>query len=136
MTNLNPDEKKEILRELYYDPQKGLYNHQKLYQKVKELQKVGQVYHGPLKQIFYPITAPPASYQADLMFYPKTKKVNNGYNTILTLIEITSRMRYCFPMKGKTMAQVLGAMKTFLGTKGVEIQNLTTYKGSEFKSGG
>jgi hypothetical protein len=144
---LNSTEIHDTLQKLYYDPKRGLFNATKLYQKVKELgiklkevksfiqnQNTGQLHRPPVRKEFYPITAPPGSYQADLIFYPKTKKINNGYDTILTIIEITSRMGYCFPMKGKQTAQVIEAMTKFLNTEGVEIKNLTTDKGSEFIS--
>lgn len=136
-----------LLRELYYDPKRGLFNAVKLYQKVKELgiklgqvrdfitkQKTGQLYKGPTEKSYYPITAPSGSFQADLIFYPKTKVVNRGYDTALTLIEITSRMGYCIPMKGKKTTQVIEAMKRFLDIPKVEIHNITTDKGSEFIS--
>ncbi len=93
----NLPETTDVLRKLYYDPKQGLFNATKLYQKVRELgiklrevrdfikkQKTGQLYKGPVKTSYYPITGPPGSYQADLMFYPKTKQVNRGYDTILT----------------------------------------------------
>ena len=92
------------------------------------------MYHYHPKKEYYPITAPLGSYQADLIFYPKTKKTNNGYDTILTIIEITSRMAYCIPMKGKKTSQIIQAMNKFLKTKGITIKNLTTDKGSEFIS--
>jgi hypothetical protein len=144
---MNSQETQDTLQKLYYDPRAGLFNATKLYQKVKELgiklnqvksfiekQNSGQLHRPPLHKEFYPITAPPGSYQADLIFYPKTKKINNGFDTILTIIEITSRMGYCFPMKGKKTAQVIAAMKAFLNTEGVQVNNLTTDKGSEFIS--
>ncbi len=77
-------------------------------------QELGQRYALPPKKEFYPITAPAWSYQADLIFYPKTKVINNGYDTALTVIEITSRRGYCYPMKGKTTNEVLTVTKKFL----------------------
>ncbi len=146
--SLDQNGKQKLLQKLYYNPKQGLFNATKLYQKVRELgiklqevrdfikrQKTGQLYKGPTKTLYYPITAPPGSFQADLIFYPKTKKINNGYDTALTLIEITSRMGYLIPMKGKKTAQVIEAMESFLKLPGIEIKNLTTDKGSEFISG-
>eukprot|EP00010_Vexillifera_abyssalis_P009400 CAMPEP_0201547518 /NCGR_PEP_ID=MMETSP0173_2-20130828/3987_1 /ASSEMBLY_ACC=CAM_ASM_000268 /TAXON_ID=218659 /ORGANISM="Vexillifera sp., Strain DIVA3 564/2" /LENGTH=158 /DNA_ID=CAMNT_0047956587 /DNA_START=919 /DNA_END=1392 /DNA_ORIENTATION=+ len=140
-------QKEEKMRKLYYDPEKGLYNASKLYQKVKDIgvtleqvkqfverQKIGQQFRPPKKKEFYPITAPTQSYQADLIFFPKHKRINLGYNTALTIIEITSRMGYCFPMKGKKIDEVKRVMKLFLEKEEVDIVNLTTDKGSEFIS--
>ncbi len=144
---MNEVEKQKVLQKIYYDPKQGLINAQKLFQKVRELgiklqdvknflqkQKTAQLYKGPTQKQFYPITAPPGSYQCDLLFYPKTKKVNNGYDTALTLIEITSRMAYCVPMKGKQTSEVIRAMEAFLKIPKLEIKNLTSDKGSEFIS--
>lgn len=136
----------DILRKLYYDPKQGLFNATKLFQKVRELgiklaevrdfvkkQKTGQLYKGPVKKQYYPITAPENSFQIDLIFFPKTKQVNRGFDTIMTLVEITSRMGYCIPMKGKKTTQVIEAMKTFL-EGGHAINNLMSDRGSEFIS--
>jgi hypothetical protein len=87
-------------------------------------QKTAQLYKGPTEKHFYPITAPPGSYQCNLIFYPKTKKINNGYDTALTLIEITSRMAYCVPMKGKQMSEVIRAMEAFLKIPKLEIKRV------------
>jgi hypothetical protein len=147
MSTLDDKQKQHVLEQMYYDPAKGLYNASKLYPKLKHLglklqeikdyiakQKTGQIHRRPTAKNYYPITAPNFSYQADLIFYPKTKTINNGCDTALTLIEITSRRGYCIPMKGKKTESVLRAMETFLGIDGVEIKNLTTDKGSEFIS--
>ncbi len=144
---MNEVDKQKVLQKIYYDPKQGLINAQKLFQKVRELgiksqdvknflqkQKTAQLYKGPTEKHFYPITALPGSYQCDLIFYPKTKKINNGYDTALTLIEITSRMAYCIPMKGKQTTEVIRAMETFLKIPKLEIKNLTSDRGSEFIS--
>jgi hypothetical protein len=121
-------------------------NSYKLYQKVKgegishtdikafiKEQTVGQLFgHRPRKH-YYPITAPPHSYQADLIFF-KNKHINNGYNAALTLIEITSRMGFCYLMKGKKTPQVMQALGKFYGDVNKQVTNLTTDRGSEFKS--
>jgi transposase InsO family protein len=141
-------DKHNILREAFYDPKQGMVNRDKLFPKLRHLgvrlkdirdfinrQQLGQLYHGPGPKQYYPITGPPGSYQADLVFYPKTKHVNRGYDTALTLIEITSRKGYCIPIKGKKGPQVIQAMETFLDKNSDEkIQNITTDKGSEFTS--
>lgn len=141
-------DKDTLIRDAFYDPKQGMVNRDKLFAKLRHLgvklkdirdfinrQQLGQLYHGPGTKQYYPITGPPGSYQADLIFYPKTKHANRGYDTALTLIEITSRKGYCIPMKGKKGPQIIQAMETFLqNNKEENIQNITTDKGSEFTS--
>jgi hypothetical protein len=138
------EEQTQKLTELYYDPRRGLTDATKLYDKtdgftlkqIKQFikdQQLGQMYSQSNRKSYYPITAPPHSYQADLIFMPD-QKINNGFNTALTLIEITTRAGYCYPMKGKTTAQVLRAFNLFLVSVNNKIVNLTTDRGSEFKS--
>jgi hypothetical protein len=133
------DDQQKQLQKLYYDPQQGLTHSSKLHKKIDGIslaqikkfikeQEVGQLYKYSHRKQFYPITAPPHSYQADLIFM-KEKHINNGYDTALTLIEITSRRGYCYPMKGKTTQAVVKAYSAFL-----KVHNLTTDLGSEFKS--
>lgn len=80
----------EQLRQLYYDPRRGLTHAVKLHKKTQGIslnaikqfvkqQELGQLYKNPHKKKFYPITAPPDSYQADLIFMPN-KVINNGYD--------------------------------------------------------
>ena len=140
-------EKEELLQQLYYDPKKGLTHAEKLYQNVKDQgiklqevkdfvskQELGQRYRQPTMKDLYPITAPPHSYQADLIFYPKTKQINNGFDTALTLIEVNSRMGYVYPMKGKQTSEVLRVFKQFLDEDKIKMVNLVTDSGSEFIS--
>jgi hypothetical protein len=135
---------RQQLTELYYDPSHGLTHANKLYKKVdgvslKDIkvfikqQELGQLYHQRNQKKFYPITAPPDSYQADLIFF-YDKTINNGYDTALTLIEITSRRGYCYPMKGKATKQVMAVFNQFLNDVDNKVDNLTTDKGSEFTS--
>jgi hypothetical protein len=141
---LTKKQRKKI-KKLYYDPTQRLTHGAKLHKKVSGItlaqindfiqeQKTGQLYRQSHRRQYYPITAPPHSYQADLIFM-KDKNINNGYDTALTLIEITSRRGYCYPMKGKPTAQVMLAIKQFLKDVDRTIMNLTTDMGSEFRSG-
>lgn len=134
----------KILTDLYYDPKQGLTHAKKLHDKVKDTmtlktvrefinkQSLGQLYSQSNKKSFYPITAPPHSYQADLFFMPD-KRINNGHNAALTLIEITTRQGFCYPMKGKHTREVMKAFKLFFNSVDT-VHNLTTDKGSEFRS--
>ena len=139
------------IRKLYYNPKQGLTNPRKLHEKLKEKgislkeikefvdrQEVGQKYrYKPNKKDqWYPITAPSFSYEIDLIFYPKTKRINLGYDTALTAIEITSRMGYVIPMKGKGRTELIKAMKQFIEKSGVSGKKgfIMSDRGSEFKS--
>ena len=59
------------------------------------------------------ITAPDNSYQMDITFYDQYSRINKGYSCILTIIEITSRMAYAYPMKSKKSDEVLENFKKF-----------------------
>ena len=134
----------QTLTELYYDPREGLTHAAKLKLKTVGIpladikafikkQNVGQLYYQSNKKEFYPITAPPNSYQADLIFM-KHRKINNGYDVALTVIEITSRRGYCYPMKNKQTHAVMAAFTQFMKDIDNMLDNLTTDKGSEFRS--
>ena len=124
--NLSNEEKLEKLRDAYYDPKVGLVSVDRLYRKLRssgitrsevqafvKKQQVQQDHYQPRKPEYYPIySVRDGSYQADLMFYPRVKTINNGYDTILTCIEITTRKGYCIPMKGKKTEAVLQAFDT------------------------
>jgi len=143
---MNIAEQEKIIQKLYYDPARGFHNANKLYTKVKDLgiklkfikdyinkQRTRQLYYRPQKRIsYYPITGPTYSYQADLIFFPKLKEYNNGYNTALTIIEVTSRMGYLMLMKGKKNIEVVRIMNEFLVKE--QMKNLMTDAGSEFIS--
>ena len=95
---LSEKETDAILQKVYYDPKIGLVSADRLYKKLKsqgvtrkevdeflKKQQVQQLHYQPKKPTYYPIySMMDGSYQADLMFYPRLKKINNGYDTILT----------------------------------------------------
>ena len=110
---MDNEEKDQILQEAYYDPAQGLISARRLYQKVKQEgirykdveafvknQTVHQEHQQTPIKIYYPIySVIDGSYQADLMFYPKLKHINRGYDTILSCMEITTRKGYCIAMQ-------------------------------------
>ena len=103
-----------------------------------ENQQVKQMHHQSKKPTYYPIySMMDGSYQMDLMFYPRLKKINHGYDTIMTCIEVTTRKGYCLPMKGKKTEVVLEAwqhLRNQTQEAGMEIRVLTTDMGSEWIS--
>ena len=148
---LSAKEKVERIRQAYYDPKMGLVSGDRLYRKLRseditrkditnfiEKQQVRQMHHQSKKPDYYPIySMMDGSYQMDLMFYPRLKKINNGYDTIMTCIEVTTRKGYCIPMKGKKTEVVLDAwqlLKDGTNDAGMEIRMLTTDMGSEWIS--
>ena len=119
---LSEEEKVERIRQAYYDPKMGLVSGDRLYRKLRSQgitrkdithflgKQVNQMHHQSKKPTYYPIySLMDGSYQMDLMFYPKLKKINHGYDTIMTCIEVTTRKGYCIPMKGKKTEVVLDA---------------------------
>ena len=149
--NLSEEEKIAKLRDAYYDPKSGLISADRLYRKLKsegisrneveqflKKQQVRQEHYQRRKPDYYPIySVMDGCYQADLMFYPQTKRINNGYDTIMTCIEITTRKGYCIPMKGKKTDEVLEAwelLRKETENAGMSIKVLTTDLGSEWMS--
>ena len=140
----------QILSELYYNPSEGLVGATKLYRKVRHLglkikdvraflkrQATAQQHHQTLKKTdrYFPIfSIQDGHYQADLMFFPQTKRINRGYSTIMTCIEITSRKGFAIPMKNKSTQQVMRAFKLIQSRAKFPMKNLTTDLGSEFIS--
>ena len=148
---LSEKETDAILQKVYYDPKIGLVSVDRLYKKLKshgvtreevdeflKKQQVQQLHYQPKKPMYYPIySMMDGSYQADLMFYPRLKKINNGYDTILTCIEITTRKGYCIPMKGKKTQAILDAFGILINKTskcGMPVKILTTDLGSEWIS--
>ena len=148
---LTDKEKVERIRQAYYDPKVGLVSGDRLYKKLRsqgitrkevndflENQQVKQMHHQSKKPTYYPIySMMDGSYQMDLMFYPRLKKINHGYDTIMTCIEVTTRKGYCLPMKGKKTEVILEAwqhLRNQTQEAAMEIRVLTTDMGSEWIS--
>lgn len=135
----------QALRKLYYDPSSGFQSQRRLHRKANSSTTSPQVTHKDVQQFLnkqlvyqrfarprnkdlYPITAPSHSYQADLMFFPHAKHINNGYNTVLTIIEVTTRMGFAIPMKNKTTSEVMRAFESVFqsSSSSTPIANLVT----------
>ena len=51
----------------------------------------------------YPkIIAGPYSYQMDIMFIKQFAQLNNRYDSILNIVEITTKKAYSYPLKFKS----------------------------------
>jgi hypothetical protein len=138
----------EFLKDFFYQKQAGLSSQQSFYLAVREVrpdikrteiiefykaQPSRQIHSKPRESVFFPIIGPPGSYQMDLMFYDQYKQQNNGYNTLLTIIEINSRMGYVYPLKNKTMKSIIEKLMEFIGST-PKIIAITSDKGSEFNN--
>lgn len=65
------------------------------------------------KKGFYRITAPPYSFQIDVIFFKTDKKANDGHDRMLVIIDILSRKAWAYPMKSNKMAEILTRFKQF-----------------------
>lgn len=132
------------LSELYYNPESGFVSKSKFY-KVKHLgytkqlvddfinkQDIHQIFKVKEKH-YNAIIGTNEDYQMDLMFYPKYKSENDGYDTIMNIINITSRKVYSEPMKGKTQAEVKRAFEV-LFKQIPTINNMTSDNEASFKN--
>jgi hypothetical protein len=125
MSEISEQNKQKIL-EIYYDPSKGFTSAQDIYKKLKmkiKLKDIKEILSNTeLKQIYkpkddqnmIPFSANPYTFQIDLTFYEQYKKANSGYIGLLTIIEITSRYLFCYPIKNKTSNHILEHMKFFI----------------------
>ncbi|MFA5522613.1 MAG: hypothetical protein WDA28_12765 [Castellaniella sp.] len=76
-----------------------------------------------------PITAPPGTFQADLMFLPNYSGYNRSRDAILNIIDINTRYLYSYPIKNK---QTRDAFQHFLQVEKPTIHRLDVDRGSEF----
>ena len=132
--------------EAYHNPLIGLISVSKLAQKLKlkkkyvhdvlknqEQYQVEKVYkYNPNDNI--PILSNPRSYQADLMFFDKMSRTNNGITCLLTIINICTRKAYVYPLKTKEKLEVSNVFNKFLHDINNNISLLTTDNGPEFKN--
>jgi hypothetical protein len=139
----------DFLEALYRDPREGFVGVDKLYKKAKLYNKnitkkrITDWFakHPELRQFsdqkdkfdgFKIASENPNSWQMDLTFR-KTKRDSKGSSvqqTVLTAININSRIAYALLIKDKTADVVLKAMKQFVKAHNVQI--ITTDNGTEF----
>ena len=134
-----------LLSNIYYNPKEGFIGAKALYEKAKLLnpnikrgyvnqwlskQSINQIHRDNTKKIAYlPIFSnTPGSFQIDLSFIPKFKKVNRGYEVILTCININTRVGYAYALKNKT--DTYEALQKFI--KEASPITITSDNGSEF----
>lgn len=74
---------------------------------------INQVFRKPKQYPPYEITAPPRSFQMDIMFMPNFSKQNGGIENLLVIIDILSRKAFVYPMKTKTMREIMENVEKF-----------------------
>ena len=138
------DTTEKQIHDLYYDPRRGFSSKEKLKQKINptlkksvkkfvDNQAVQQVFKTGKKRMTFPITAQPNSYQIDLIFYPRLKQANNGISIAMTIIEITNRRAYCYPVPNKTAGACSDVFKNKFMPSVPKIVGITSDDGKEFK---
>ena len=78
------------------------------------------------------IPGPFHSISADLVDYQMYSRLNSGYNYILNVVDMFSRMAYARPLKTKTAAEVADALDEIIGTMQFIPRFFTSDKGREF----
>jgi Integrase core domain len=97
-----------------------------------KLQEQYQINRQNNKKInFQPIVAPYKTFMCDITYYIQFSRINGGYNAILTMVEITSRKAYAYPLKTKGAEEVLNQFKK-LKEEVKEIKGIECDEGSEF----
>jgi hypothetical protein len=79
--------------------------------------EVAQIFKPSLyaKKKLLKINAPAYSYQIDLIFLPKLKYDNKGYDKALIIVDILSRKAWVYPLKTAKMEEVIENLDTFRG---------------------
>jgi len=134
-----------ILEKIYYNPKEGFIGTTPLFEKAKIIdpnikfsqvkkwlnsQNVNQIHREKTNRINYlPIFSnTPDSYQIDLTFIPKFKKINRGYEMMMTCININTRLGFVYKLKNKK--ETYEAIKQFIID--AKPKTITTDNGSEF----
>lgn len=138
-------EQTEILRKLYYDD-KFLFGRDRIYEKVRDkgisrrqvmewlkLQEIHQLFSQTrkTKEIKPTILSKPNSQLAIDLKDIQTKAIN-GYNYILTAIDLFSKKAYAEALKNKEGQTVLEGFKKILKKIGSSISAVRSDRGSEF----
>jgi len=91
--------------------------------------QVNKVNNKPVLQ--HTISAPPNSYQIDLMFMDSYETINKGYSAIINFVEITTKRAYSYPLKSKTSNEVFDIFIKFMHDA-EEVDAIEIDKGTEF----
>ena len=94
-----------------------------------ESKEIYQIYKPRTKKTKLVITAPPYSFQIDIIILPKYKHSNNGVTRFLLLVDILSRKAYAYILKTGKMDEVIDKYLDFI--KNVE-EPLNSIAGDDF----
>ena len=138
----------KIIEALYNNPEYGLMNARKIYERLKDKgitykqihdflskQEINQVYKEVKKpSSYFPIIAYYENeiMQIDLADMSNISTTNNGYKYIMCGVDVFTRKAYCIPMKSKTITSVVSAFSEILKQAIPSIINCDN--GSEFIS--
>ena len=132
----------EKLKELYYQDdviigsKQNFINlaKQKLKASTKEIneflknQEINQVNKKPTKHTNLRITAPPRTFQLDIMYYP----VGTSFKNILLIVDIQSRKAWAYVISSTSGENILTAYKKFVSEvdiiNGIEADNQFSFK--------
>ena len=101
--------------------------------KDQEQEQIAKVKYKPDLRLTHPILAKPFTYQTDLMFLHDLHKLNDGYDSIINFIEVTTRKAFSYPLRSKTSSEVYEAFQEFFIDIEGKIDNLELDKGTEFQ---
>ena len=71
-------------------------------------------------------------WQADIVFLPKYIDSNDGYNCLLTVIDVFSKYAFAIPMRSKKMGEVISSFNTIFESTKRRPQQLECDQGTEF----
>ena len=83
-------------------------------QENRQTEKIG---YKPKELDYAPILAVEHSYQMDIMFMKEIASLNNRYDSILNIVEITTRKAYAYPLRYKRSDDVYVEFMKFYKTK-------------------
>ena len=82
--------------------------------------------------MYPPIIAGPYSYQIDIMFLKQFAQLNNRFDSILNIVEITTKKAYSYPLKYKSSSDVFDEFIKFYNTIDKKLNLLEMDAGNEF----
>jgi hypothetical protein len=125
----------ELWKQIRLDPSYDMSMKRKDFDKWLEIQEDEQtkkVKYKPPIHLTHPIIGKPNSYQSDLMFLKDLHNLNNGYDSIINFVEITTKKAYAYPLKSKTPSEVFKAFLKFFTDIDGNIEYIELDKGTEF----
>jgi transposase InsO family protein len=143
---IKPKTTDDILREIYFDPKRGISGINDLQRKTGLPQKVITEFlhkqetptkHHPVKNKFQRervyVHYPDQQWQSDLGFMKKYSHENKGYKYFLTIIDCFSKYAWTFPLKNKKPEGIVSAFKEVFKNSHRHPEKIQVDEGTEFK---